>query len=278
MLASREINKVDATDMDASVSSAIVSQVEENTKDMPTTEELGQVMLEERPIPKYNLDAATVEEVYKREDLITEEDWEGLWITDWVKNGGAETKSTHVNKRVAALMEDTSKRHTRELKILKYIASLIEFYVFQQNGKNRLPPLSKTKSAFYGTSPIVVEGFYRRFAEVRSGTQAKDKAERYTVSPRLESKLLYYLAVLCLMVDRYDVDLFDLKHDLNIMPRELAEAFKQVGCSIRELGKHQIEVMKITKAEAMQHKRAVLKVPLEFPPPPRRRMAKDKRR
>jgi len=91
MLASREINKVDATDMDASVSSAIVSQVEENTKDMPTTEELGQVMLEERPIPKYNLDAATVEEVYKREDLITEEDWEGLWITDWVKNGGAET-------------------------------------------------------------------------------------------------------------------------------------------------------------------------------------------
>jgi len=117
-------------------------------------------------------------------------------------------------------MEDTSKRHTRELKILKYIASLIEFYVFQQNGKNRLPPLSKTKSAFYGTSPIVVEGFYRRFAEVRSGTQAKDKAERYTVSPRLESKLLYYLAVLCLMVDRYDVDLFDLKHDLNIMPRE----------------------------------------------------------
>jgi len=36
--------------------------------------------------------------------------------------------------------------------------------------------------------------------------------------------------------------------------------------------------MKITKAEAMQHKRAVLKVPLEFPPPPRRRMAKDKRR
>ena len=91
MLTSREMNKVDATDMDASVSSAIVSQVEENTKDMPTTEELGQAMLEERPIPKYNLDAATVEGVYKREDLITEEDWESLWITDWVKNGAAET-------------------------------------------------------------------------------------------------------------------------------------------------------------------------------------------
>lgn len=40
------------------------------------------------------------------------------------------------------------------------------------------------------------------------------------MSPRLEQKILYYIAILCLMVDGYDVDMFDLKNDLGILPRE----------------------------------------------------------
>jgi len=36
----------------------------------------------------------------------------------------------------------------------------------------------------------------------------------------LEQKILYYLAVLCLTVDKFDVDIYDLKHDLNIVPKE----------------------------------------------------------
>jgi adenylate cyclase len=43
---------------------------------------------------------------------------------------------------------------------------------------------------------------------------------RQAVSPRLEQKVLYWLAVLSLMVDKYDVDVIDLKHDLNIQPKE----------------------------------------------------------
>ena len=40
------------------------------------------------------------------------------------------------------------------------------------------------------------------------------------MSPRLEQKILYYIAILCLIVDGYDVDMFDLKNDLGILPRE----------------------------------------------------------
>jgi DNA-directed RNA polymerase I subunit RPA49 len=36
--------------------------------------------------------------------------------------------------------------------------------------------------------------------------------------------------------------------------------------------------MKMTKAEAAQHKRAVMKIPLEFPPPPKKRTAAAGRR
>jgi DNA-directed RNA polymerase I subunit RPA49 len=90
-LTSREINKIDVSDMDKSVSSAIVSQVEENTRDMPTTEELGRTMQDERPLPKYNADATKQDEVYKREDLISEEEWESIWVSDWVKNNHVNT-------------------------------------------------------------------------------------------------------------------------------------------------------------------------------------------
>lgn len=48
-------------------------------------------------------------------------------------------------------------------------------------------------------------------------------------------------------------------------------AFKEVGCSVRELTKTQFMSMKMTKAEAAQHRRAILKIPLEFPSAPRRK-------
>lgn len=77
--------------MDKSVSSAIVSQVEENTKDMPSTEELGRSMQSERPLPNYNAAATNAHEVYRREDLISGEEWDSIWVSDWVKNGVVNT-------------------------------------------------------------------------------------------------------------------------------------------------------------------------------------------
>jgi len=58
----------------------------------------------------------------------------------------------------------------------------------------------------------------------------------------------------------------------------LAQVFKEVGCSIKNISKAQLAASKMTKAEAAQHKRAVLKIPLEFPPPPRKRATAGGRR
>jgi DNA-directed RNA polymerase I subunit RPA49 len=57
----------------------------------------------------------------------------------------------------------------------------------------------------------------------------------------------------------------------------LVLAFKEVGCSVKELTKQQFTAMNMNKAEALQHKRAVLKIPLEFPKPPVRRVASSGR-
>lgn len=77
--------------MDEDVKSAIVGHVEEGMKGIPTTEMLGNMLEQERPIPRFNKDAEQPEEVYKREDLIEDAEWEALWVSDWVKANSVAT-------------------------------------------------------------------------------------------------------------------------------------------------------------------------------------------
>lgn len=226
MLTSREMNKVDVT-MDKELTSALISQVAESTADIPTQDMLNAVMSSARPIPPFNPDADSPEKVYKRDDIITAEEWESIWINDWLKAGGAECKHSYVANRANALIEDKGAKHTTKLKLLKYIGWMLDFYTSAQKMRGRLPPLFKAKNILIGAGQPVVESLYRRFAEASSDPVGKKDAEgnvrdsdRYTVSPRLESKLLYYLCVLCLIVDGFDVDIFDLKQDLNMQPKE----------------------------------------------------------
>ncbi|KAI5790220.1 RNA polymerase I associated factor, A49-like protein [Geopyxis carbonaria] len=282
-LESREINKVDVSGMDEETSTVLVKQVEENTKDIPTSEMLSQAHADVRQIPAYNKDATKPAEVYQRVAVISEDEWSTIWTSDWVNAGSVATTSLYVNNRVNKLLEDQPKKHTIKLKMLKYISWMLAFYTAQQKNRGRLPPIGKAKTLLYGASQATVEGFYKRFAEDIAGpaVQKEDgtmrESTKYTVSPRLENKLIYHIAVLCLMVDDYDVDIYDLKVDMNITPRELTQAFKEVGCVVKELSKTQYTSMKMTKADAQQHKKAVLKIPLEFPTAPRKRMAQSRR-
>ncbi|PUU83314.1 RNA polymerase I associated factor, A49-like protein [Tuber borchii] len=271
-----ELNKIDVSDMGKNITTSIVSQVEANTKDMPTAVELGNQIRANKPIPKVNHDANHPDEVYNLEDIISSDEYNVIWVREWERGEELKSKSSFVQARIRKLAEDKSKKHTRLLKILRYISLMIDFYLFQQRGRGRLPAMDRVKKAL-SVDHAIAEGFFRRYTEKNVSSEEGSDKDIYAVSPALANKILYHMAVLCLMVDHYDVDIFQLKNDLGVQPKELTLAFKEVGCSIRELTKPQYTAMKMTKAEAMQHKRAVLKIPLEFPKPPSRR-AKATRR
>ncbi|KAH8148130.1 uncharacterized protein LAJ45_07894 [Morchella importuna] len=263
-LLSRELNKIDISDMDRSVTTSIISQVEENTKDMPTSAQLGTQQLDLRPIPPANKDATRPEDVYNLDDIIPKDEWSVLWVREWEKGAGSneDVKSSTKSRFVA----------TRVAKLLAAAAATGRSGGAEQG---RLPSMAKTKKAL-GLDQVLVEGLYRRFAETTMSGEGGEA--RWAVSPSLSNKLLYYLAVLCLMADFWEVDLYELKIDLGMQMREITAAFKEVGCSVKEYSKTQYLDMKMTKAEATQHKRAVLKIPLEFPSAPRRRAAGGSRR
>lgn len=96
---------------------------------------------------------------------------------------------------------------------------MIDFYLFQQRGRGRLPAMDRVKKAL-SVDHAIAEGFFRRYTEKTvSGEEGSDK-DTYAVSPALANKILYHMAVLCLMVDQYDVDIFELKNDLGVQPKE----------------------------------------------------------
>lgn len=217
-LLSREMNKIDISDMHGAVTTSIISQVEENTKDMPTSAQLGTQLLETRPIPKANKDAARPEDVYDLDDIISAEEWNVLWVRDWEKGEVVGTKSTYVASRVAKLAADEgAKGRVRRLKVLRYVGHLIDFYLFQVRGRGRLPAMDRAKKAL-GIDQVLVEAFYGRFGE--KTVSGEGGSDRWSVSPGLANKVLYYLAVLCLMVDFWEVDLFELKADLGLQTKE----------------------------------------------------------
>lgn len=69
--------------MDKLVTTSIVSQVEANTKDIPTTVELGTQLRDSKPIPRVNHEAQSPEEVYDLEDIISNEEWNVIWVKEW---------------------------------------------------------------------------------------------------------------------------------------------------------------------------------------------------
>lgn len=215
------MNRIDVTDMDTTVTTSIISQVEENTKDMPTTAQLGTQLLSTRPIPPVNKEATKPDEVYNIDDVVGPEEMGALWVREWEKGEVGGVRSTYVASRLARItaQEGGGTGRVRVLKVLRYVGVLIDFYLFQAKGRGRLPAMGAAKKAL-GVDQVVVEGLYGKFAEKTASGGVGGGGERWGVSPALANKVLYYLAVACLVVDRWEVDLFELKADLGLQTKE----------------------------------------------------------
>ena len=124
-----ELNKIDVSDMGRNITTSIVSQVEANTKDMPTAAELGNQIRANKPIPKVNHDAKHPNEVYNLEDIIGSDEYNVIWVREWER--GEELK--RYGSYISLQYPPSSIRANRELKA--------------NNNKTANPPSSKSAYA-----------------------------------------------------------------------------------------------------------------------------------
>ncbi|KAH9852921.1 RNA polymerase I associated factor A49-like protein [Lenzites betulinus] len=256
----RERNRVDVDAM-KNVAGHLQDTIMQNTETLPTADEAKATADSSRLIPPYNADAQSPKEVYALHDIIPEAEFNALPISAF--------KSAKSDKdRIALLPYSRSdwlrlqikliysapKANKTDLKIVYYIATMM---AFSKNSRN-VGDKEALQQRLPGVPPIVLDGLISRFAETERSTN-KPK-----MTPQTETTLLTYMFALCLQIEDFAADVETLAHDLSMAPTKVSGLFKSLGCTIKKLGPNELKERGLPDI-AGETKRAVLKVPLEFP-------------
>lgn len=237
---------------------AVLDSMADSAAATPKKEDIEQDMLASKPIPKPNLSAESVEEVYTFNTLIPPADARLVPVKDWQDKVRAneEIKVSHrfPAHRVASVgkSDDVSK-----LKALSYLNLLLEFHAALQNagrtGKKvpKKEVLSKKLSAW---PEQLVDTVRRRFSNERNELPKWHMDNFYT-----------HMCALSLYVDGWTTHTTDLKDDLRMENKQIVQYFNELGCKVGAPTEKDRERLGMSKAQASVMKVARLKLPLEFP-------------
>jgi len=245
----------DSQSKDALVT-AVLESMASSTAGMPTRDDIQAAVDEAKPRPKPNMDATTPAEVYPLDSLISREERVAMQVTDWlyaVENKEAvKTSSRFVANR---LQNIASSKDISRLKALRYILAIIDFNAVLKplRGGGRKLPLRDELKKKVNIPDAVLDGMKRKFA-------AGSELTKWHVD-----KLMTHTAALALFVDNFETDVYDLREDLRLDSKQIHQYYRELGCKISGPTEKERERLKISKAEAIQHHIAKLKIPPEFP-------------
>ncbi|CAB16261.1 DNA-directed RNA polymerase I complex subunit Rpa49 [Schizosaccharomyces pombe] len=249
------------------VKDQLVSNVQKATEALPTQEDIAAAQAQDRPIPPVNVGAESIEDAYKLEDIIPKEEFSAIYIKPLLENPDERNwakllpyrHSLFINERFQRLLsiEEVDQKRAR---ILYYI-SLLQAFLFSRRSVGNRETLRKKLA---DPPEILIDGLIKRFTQTTGIGSVQ-------VSSREVDKIICYILVLCLIVDNYSTDVLTLANDLNVKTMKANELFRTVGCRIMAYTETQRMALGLNKTDAKNHKRAVLKIPLEFPKPRRGR-------
>ncbi|KAI9202085.1 RNA polymerase I associated factor, A49-like protein [Polychytrium aggregatum] len=248
-----ERNQVDINTL-KDIAGIISDQLHDKASAIPTQEQIQLSALQDRPIPKYNPEAKTPEDVYHVDDIVSplelrqmnyksllsvqlkselEKALSGLRTTQWVVE--------HLQQALQ------SKADNDQLRKILYVSHMMRFYGLKENVLNNPNQLYKILG---NPSEVVVEGLLNRFTELQDD-------EQYRMTARLKDKLLAHILVLCLIIDNYTIEPSSIARDLSLTATKVTSMCKELGCRVANQRGDEIG--------AVAAKTAMLVVPLTFP-------------
>ncbi|KAL1937406.1 hypothetical protein VTO73DRAFT_13742 [Trametes versicolor] len=256
----RERNRVDIDAM-KNVTGHLQDTIMQNTETLPTADEAKATADSSRLIPPYNADALSAKDVYALHDIIPEAEFNALPISAFksAKSDRDRIALLPFNrsdwlKLQLKLIYSAPKANKTDLKIVYYISTMMAF----NKSSRSVGDKDALQQRLPGVPPIVLDGLISRFTEIERSTN-KPK-----MTPQTETMLLAYMLSLCLQVEDYAADVDTIAHDLSMAPTKVSGLFKSLGCVIKKLGPNELKERGLPDSAA-ETKRAVLKVPLEFP-------------
>ena len=241
-----------------SAAKALLSMLDATAQDASPSATLTLETNASRVRPKNNALAERVEDAYTIEDVVGEDMMLILKVKPWVdvlQNGGdVPVPSRFVSKRIKYLAAEDD---ISTLKLCKYIVVLINFL----------------EACTFKGKPVM-GGQVPTREVLREKIEEPDSVinkliERFTASGTFTMMHLYLvrttLAVLTLMVDKFETDTHDLREDIGL--KDIKVIYELVGAKVKPLTASEKENLKLTTAEAGVHSLARLTLPMEFPKP-----------
>ncbi|EME43224.1 hypothetical protein DOTSEDRAFT_89151 [Dothistroma septosporum NZE10] len=224
-------------------------------------EEEAEALLAAKPIPRPNLAADNVEDVYTFDTLIPPSDARLVPTRDWQDKAraGEEIKFSH---RFPAFRVAAAGKSDDRLKLtaLRYLALLLEFHDALSNagraGK-KVPKKDILAKRFSAWPMQLVDAVRRRFAD-ESG-QALGKWQ--------QDNLYTHICALSLYIDGWLTDTSNLKDDLKLEQRVISQYFHELGCKVSQPTETEANRYNLKKVERAVTRFARLKLPLDFPKP-----------
>lgn len=141
------------------------------TANIPKKEDMKQSMENSLPVPKYDKDAGSPDEVYDITSIVTEEELHSLNFKALLKETSLEGIQTHlplhdskfVNSRLLSILGSTGKKDRKRVRMLMYINLLMGYYLRVKPGM--LKDRRKVETALKSPSSAILDGLAERYTE-----------------------------------------------------------------------------------------------------------------
>ncbi|TDZ37025.1 DNA-directed RNA polymerase I subunit rpa49 [Colletotrichum spinosum] len=225
------------------------------TATMATREQLQAAVDQAKPVPRANMEADAIQDVYDPDEIIGREVLAAVPVKDWTeptkKGEDVQVFSRHVAERVKKTVDSGN---LDKVRLLRYFYFLFLFHTMaqpgRQRGTKRVPPRDKLKERFAPAPQAVIEHIRRKFSD---GGEIR----------KYHSDLLitHCLAIACI-IDNFEVDTSRLREDLRLEQKEINSYFYEIGARIKPVSNSK---EKAKGEKSRTHYVAKLALPLQFP-------------
>lgn len=220
--------------------------------------------LASKPIPKPNLHAGTIEEVYPFTLLVPPAEARLLDIKEWQEKT-RKGEGINFSHRFPAfrLQHLVQTEQTQRLKALKYLHLLLTFH-------DALPTSSSRTGRKVPKKDVLDKKLAEWPASLVSHVRKRFASEDNTLNTWHMHNLYCHMCALSLFVDGWVTDTRNLKDDLRMEAKELQQYFKELGARVGPATEGERERFGGKKGEEKGIRVAKLRLPLEFPKARRR--------
>lgn len=266
VIADQARNRIDADQL-AEVQTDIIDSVKSTTTNLPSRQELTEKVLNDRPTPVANVDAADVADIYPIDNLISSTERDYIRVDPILNETNTKEKlellpfqdDSFLAKRIAGETDPT------KLQLIYYASLLLGLY-----NNRRISDKRSLITALNNPPDVLVDGLLERFATAKAGVFGRTKERAFRIDPHHEDKLLCYFLAVTLHIDNFHVEISPLSNELSLKPSRLVGLFKALGCNVRPITASEADLFGVPRAAASSYKIAALKVPFKLPEMTRR--------